>query len=257
MSNPTVAYASFCCAKDRGRALENFKKHADSHNYPFSEKLLVFQRCRDPQRILDKETQQRVVDAETEEKEKEQIKGFKTIEIEDGDYSHILRAYGIKYPDPVLDELTHGWSAPHFWAHHMVNHLAALHHFTAGNPAPDYIVFADGDCHMKEQHADMPSWVEVGIKTLEENPSMFVVSPSDGRPDGGPDRMMSQQMFLVNRKRFLEMDFIPWDGKFIEGGPFQEFYGLLEGWIYRHMVKHNLYRYVLPPQWRWWHKEWH
>lgn len=230
MSKPTVAHASFCCAKDRARSMAVFQAHEASHRYQFDEKWQVFQRC-EPFDLPP---------------------SFKRIIIEPGDYAEILGAFGIQYPNETLSELTHGWGAPHFWAHHMVNHLAVLR-----NAESDYIVFADGDCYVKDQ-MEGTSWVDVGINTLENNPEMFLVSPSDGRPDGGPDRMMSQQMFLVNRKRFLEMEFIPWDGKFIEGGPFQEFYGLLEGWMYRHMVKHNLYRYVLPKEIaRWWHLEWH
>jgi hypothetical protein len=69
--------------------------------------------------------------------------------------------------------------------------------------------------------------------------------------------MMSQQMFLVNANKMRQMEFIPWDGKFIDGGPFQEFYALLEGFIHRYMKKNNLYRYLLGQEYRWWHLEWH
>jgi hypothetical protein len=69
--------------------------------------------------------------------------------------------------------------------------------------------------------------------------------------------MMSQQMFLINRKAFLAMEFLPWDGLFMDNGPFAPFYFLMEGRIHRHMVKHDLYRYLLPPQFRWFHEGFH
>ena len=227
---PTIAYASFCCPKDRDRAEKSYMDHMYSHGFVFDEKFMVFQRC--------------------EPFELRPI--FKPLPIKEEDYKGILASVGVPYPDDVLSELTHGWTANHYFAHHLVNHIVA-----SQAASSDYLVFADGDCCITETPVGGPTWVEEGIRILERDDSVFVVSPSDGRPHGGKDRMMSQQMFLVNRKRFRHMEFIPWDGKFIDGGPFQEFYGLLEGFIYRHMVKYNLYRYVLPQTWRWQHKEWH
>lgn len=229
----TVGYASYCCTKDMRRVLDRANEHADSHQYDFDEKWFVFQRCGGPEEF-------------------ERVKGFNVIQILDADYPEILHHFGIKYPDPVLDELTHGWGAPHFYAHHLVNLLSVLR-----SANTDYIVFADGDCYISKSPKEGPSWILEGMRILEADPSVFVVSPSDGRPHEDRDRMMSQQMFLINTKRFREMEFIPWDGKFVDGGPFQEFYGLLEGWIFRHMVKHDLYRHLLPPKYRWWHLEFH
>lgn len=228
--NPTVAYASFCCAKDMERAIGTYWDHQESHNFPFPESLFIFQRCF-PNGFEEKP-------------------GMKPVVIQEADYAKIMEFFRIEYPNPVLDELTHGWGAPHFWAHHMVNHLQA-----AIIAETDYIVFADADCHMKSQPENR-SWIDAGIALLEARPELFVISPNEG----GPERLetiMSQQMFLVNRKRFLEMEFIPWDGKFIEGGPFQEYYALLEGFIGRFMAKNGLFRYVLPAEFRYWHKAWH
>ena len=218
------------------RARPKYAEHAESHRFQFDEYFFVYQRCKPPagSSMPIPLTQ-----------------NFRALEITEEMYPGILSSFGIKYPDSVLDELTHGWSAPHFWAHHCVNHLKVLQHAKS-----DYIVFADADCYVKDSKPDGPSWVEEGIKILESNPRVFVVSPSDGRPCEGLDRMMSQQMFLVRARALRKMDFIPWDGKFIDGGPFQEFYGLLEGWIYRHMEKHNLYRYLLCQDYRWWHNQW-
>ena len=232
---PTVAYATFCCPKDMKRALSSATDHMRSHGYEFDELYLVFQRCWDggwvPLTGLGNVPQ------------------FKPLRILDEDYPTILKTFGINYPDPVLDELTHGCEDPHFWAHHCVNHLRVLMETKA-----EYVVFSDADCYMKSQ-PDGKSWVTEGIKLLETNPSIYVVSPNEGG-DERPERVMSQQMFLVKTKALLGMECIPWDGKFIEGGPFQEFYGLLEGWIYRYMLKHNLWRYVLGPEYRYWHLQW-
>lgn len=225
----TVAYASFCCAKDMARAEAQFENHMLSHRKHFDEKFFVYQRC--------------VSDFLPP-------RGVKKLSISELDYPALFQTFNIPYPNPVLDELTHGWAAPHYWCHHMVNHLRALLAATA-----DYIVFADADCHIKEAPAGR-SWVEEGIALLEAKPDIFVISPNDGGPERF-ENIMSQQLFLVNRNRMLEMEFLPWDGKFIEGGPFQEYYALLEGFIARYMSKHGLFRYVLPPEYRYWHLEWH
>lgn len=230
MFKPTVAYSTFCCSKDRARVLERQEEHRNSHGYPFDEMFLIFQRCEVAPFLAGTEC------------------GPFYEGILEKDYPKILNAFGIKNPDPVLDELTHGWNAPHYWQHHMVNHLK-----TVQSAKSDYIVFADGDCYIKEQ---VGCWVDVAIGILQTHPEVFVVSPNDGGQQRH-ETIMSQQMFLVNRKRFLEMEFIPWDGKFIEGGPFQEYYGLLEGWIARYMAKNKLSRYVLGPEYRYWHLEWH
>lgn len=228
MNSPTVAYATFCCAKDRARVLDKVWEHEASHRFAFDESFLIYQRVDASGAICSAS-----------------ILG---IQIDAKDYPTILGAFGIKYPDPVLDELTHGWDAAHYWAHHCVNHLETLLCATA-----DYIVFSDGDCFIKESPPE--SWVTEGIKILEENKSVFVVCPNDGG-DARLESIMSQQMFLVSRKRFAEMEFIPWDGTFIPGGPFQEYYGLMEGWIGRYMAKNGFYRAVLPPKWRYWHNAW-
>jgi hypothetical protein len=233
----TVSYATFCCPKDIDRLIPKFAEHAKSHGYNFDKYFLILQRCDLP----DKAGWGMIVPS---------VEKTEIAKIRDEDYPAILHAFGIRYPDPVLDELTHGWGAPHFWAHHMVNHLRTLQMATT-----DYIVFADADCYMKDQ-PEGKSWVTRGVELLESDPSIFVISPNDGSTERR-ESIMSQQMFLVNRRRMTEMEFIPWEGKFIEGGPFQEFYGLLEGWIYRHMEKNNLCRYVLGPEYRYWHKEWH
>ena len=233
---PSVGYSSFCCPKDMERATDKFLAHMDSHRHEFDEELFVFQRC------------------SPSDEQAAKVKNGKCcfgFIHDDKHYEKILNEYGIKTPDPLLDSLTHGNRGHnHYWQHHCVNHL-----FAARNLTSDYIVFADADCYIKD-HPDGPSWVSEAINLLEADPTIFVVSPSDGGPER-KDTMMSQQMFLIKRESFLNMEFIPWDGKFIEKGPFPEFYGLLEGWIWRHMHKRGLYRKLMSPEYRWWHLEWH
>ena len=226
---PTVAYSSFCCQKDMERIVVLAEKHLISHQFQFDEKFFVLQRCPPSAPVPD---------------------GFTPIRIYDRHYPDIFSAFGIQWPDPVLDELTHGWDASHFHGHHTVNHLETLLYAKS-----DYVVFADGDCYMKEQ-PEGTSWINRGIEILETNPDIFVVCPNEGGPERR-ESIMSQQMFIINRKRFIEMEFIPWDGTFIDGGPMQEWYGMLEGKISRFMTKNKLWRYVLGPEFRYWHLEFH
>ena len=173
------------------------------------------------------------------------------IKIEEKDYPYILGRFGIPHRDPVLSELTHGWDNGHYYEHHLVNHLAHLLKATA-----DYIVFSDADCQMIRQ-PEGKSWIERGIEILQQYPEVLIAAPSDGGPeynrllDDGTrlTQTVSQQLFMADRRRLLEMDFtnLPWDGQFrAPYGPFQEFYGLYEGHLWRWMDKYGLYRAVLP-----------
>lgn len=200
-----------------------------SHAYPFSEVLVVHQNCRGlPYRAIT-EVEHRIIESEDY-------------------YPQIFSEYGIQWPDPVLDELTHGPGAAHFWEAHTQNHLIELK-----EAAGDYIVFAD--CDTKIIHSDpRRSWVGVGIEVLKRRKDVFCVSPSDG---GGErlTQIMSQQLFLVDVERMRRGPLgLPWNGKFdAPGGPMQEGYGMLEGRICRLMVAQGTYRYVLPDSWRYWH----
>jgi len=220
-----VDLASFCCSKDRDKLEPVFNNHVDSHGYNFDNVHLVYQRCNP--------------------KEKPPVN---IIQISEYDYDEILIENGINPFNDQADELTHGWDAAHYWRHHCVNHLAALNTSTA-----DYIVLADADCYIKDQRS---SWVNEGIKILQNNKYVLVVSPSDGTPGSHQTQNMSQQVMLVERKRLLDIDFdLPFEG-FKEGGPMQEYYFMLEGRIGRYMEKHNLWRYMLSSHFRYWHSQW-
>lgn len=240
----TVTFATHCHSRDLPRlyAPDLLPEVIASHNYAFDEIQIVHQRCG--------------------ELDYAHLPGSKVIKIEEKDYPYILSRWGIPHRDPVLSELTHGWDAPHYYEHHLVNHLTHL----LGARA-DYILFSDADCRMIRQPAGQ-SWVEKAIEILQARPEVLIVAPSDGGHeynrllDDGVrlTRTVSQQIFLADARRLLEMDFtdLPWDGQFnAPYGPFQEFYAMFEGHLWRWMEKYDLYRAVLPEQWRYWHGEWH
>ena len=240
---PTVGYASYCCQKDRERFIKTQGNHILSHNFNFYEIISIYQRC---EFVFDGNKS-----FELPESYFKKIWGTHSrIGISEKDYPIILGHFNVMWPDPVADKWTHGWSGSHFWAHHCVNLMRA-----AIFSISDYIVFSDGDCHMKDQ-PEGKSWIDEGLRILESNPDIFVVSPSDGRPNAERDRIMSQQLFLVDRKKFLEMEYIPWDGT-MPFGPMAEYYFMMEGRIDRFMRKHNLFRYVLPLEYRYFHEAWH
>lgn len=238
----TVCLATHCHARDLPRlhAFTVLEGLIDSHQYPFDEIIVVHQRCADLPYFFN-------------------IKNGRVVDILEQDYPTILSKFGMNPNDTKLDEITHGWSWQWYWQHHCVNHLTEILESKS-----DYIVFSDADCRIQSQPN---SWVIEGIGLLETYPEIFIVSPSDGGHEfskvieGGVrlTTMTSQQLFMGRTKDLKALDFtdLQWDGTFIEGGPFQEFYGLFEGWLYRYMQANSLYRAILPEAWRYWHYEWH
>jgi hypothetical protein len=161
----------------------------------------------------------------------------------------ILSKFGIPEEDPIADELTHGPNAAHYWKWHVINHLIALTEATS-----EYIVFSDCDCRIVAAPLEPPSWVQVGINWLREDPSVFCVCPSEG---SGPRKTqnMSQQLFLVETARMRREPLnLPWNGQFdAPGGPMQEYYFMLEGRIGRMLTTRGLYRHILNNRYRYWH----
>lgn len=134
----------------------------------------------------------------------------------------------------------------HFWKYHVVNHLAAVQRSQS-----DYMVFADADCWIIRQNS---SWVNKAIKILESQPDVFLVSPNDGEPER-KTQVMSQQMFMVRTEEFRNMDFNQpgWDGDVKKLSEMPEYASMLEGRIHFYCKYHNKYRYVLGPEYRYWH----
>ncbi len=171
---------------------------------------------------------------------------------------NILTEFGYPEEDPIADEWTHGPTGPHFWEFHNINHLVGLKVSDA-----DYIVFSDSDCLIRSHDPDQ-NWIRKGIEILQRYPEVLIVSPGDGAtmaeaqlPNGYRlTQNVSQQLFLCSRARLKSIDFnIPWNWEFLApGGPFQEFYYLLEGRIWRYMHKHSLWRCIVPDYVaRYWH----
>jgi hypothetical protein len=139
-----------------------------------------------------------------------------------------------------------------------LNHLIVLNEATS-----DYIVFSDCDCLIKHSDPER-SWVEEAIDILAHHPEVYIVGPGDGghmheaKLEDGRARLtqnVSQQLFVTERERFAQTEFdIPWNWEHLApGAPMQEYYWMLEGRIWRHLDKHNLWRAILPDKWRYWH----
>lgn len=202
----------------------HLKRQVESNNFDFDEVWIIYQLCN----YYDY--------PELEIRANQEI-------IEDLDLT--LKAFGINLDGQYISDV----DKAHHWKYHVVNHLAGLWHTNA-----DYIVFADNDCWMKSQ-PENKSWVEVGIGVLEEYDNIFIVSPNDGE-EGRITRRMSQQMFLVRVDDFRNMDFNQpgWDGNVnIPGGPMPEYWGMLEGRMEIWCNHINKFRYVMTPDYRYWH----
>ena len=244
-----VSYITFCNPKDIRRLHEPnvLNQHIISHEFNFSEVIVVHQRCKgiqyEPFNIP-----VRIVESEN--------------------YPDILTRFGLPEKDEVADEFTHGPTAPHYWKWHVINHLIGFIEAKS-----DYIVFSDADCAIVSS-PEHPSWIDAGITILENHPEVLIVSPGDGAsmfermlPDVKVNSLVlqdirltqnvSQQLFLC-RRSLGEIDFnISWNWENLApGGPFQEYYYMLEGRIWRYMDKHNLWRAILPDTWRYWHYQW-
>lgn len=241
-------FITFCHWRDWERlsAPGELKRRIDSHRYPFNNVIVV------KQRLGDVPESRKAIFPEAD------------LVVESEDYPNILSEYGIPEEDAQADEMTHGSTALHYWKWHCVNHLIGLKVATA-----PYVVFSDSDCRI-EHSPPGRSWVAVGMQALSMLREVLIVCPSDGgsmaekRAKVGniPLRLtqnVSQQMFICERERFKSIDFnVPWNWEVIApGGPFAEYYYMLEGRIWRYMHKHHLYRAILPDQFRYWHDMWH
>lgn len=243
MSAPSVDFITFCYHKDIERLAVpgELKSRIDSHRFPFAKKIMVRQNIRgqfDDIHFPD-------VDQEVETEE----------------YPDVLERFGFDISkEQKADDMTHGPSALHYWKWHVINHLTGLLVSKA-----DYIVFSDNDCRIVASPGQ--SWVEKSVEILTQHRSVLLVSPGEGGSTAearlpGDVRLTqnnSQQLFCIERKRFLEeVDLaIPWDWEFLAPGePFQEYYYMLEGRIWRYMHHNGLYRAILPETWKYWHDQW-
>lgn len=242
----SVTLATHCHSRDLPRlhAPGVLEELISCHNYPFEEILVTHQRTGGMPYSLPDDKRIRVLD------------------IREEDYPTILGRVGIPHNEPHYSHITHGWTGPHYYEHHNVNHITEIFEATG-----DYILFSDADCRIISQPAGQ-SWVSRAVEILEAYPEVLIVAPSDGGhefnrmlSDGTRlTRTVSQQIFIGQRSRFAQMDFtnLGWDGQFnAPYGPFPEFYVLFEGFMWRWMEKYDLYRAVLPEAFRYYHLAWH
>jgi hypothetical protein len=224
------------------------KKIVDGHGYKFDNIIVVHQNCQNVKDIRTiTELPVKIIETETN--------------------PDILAEFRIPKDDPDAARWTDP-KGPHWWQNHVVNHLNALKMSDA-----DYVVFSDSDITIVSN--SNPSWVEFGIKCLQKYSEVLIVSPDEGGkecdrrvPEGRMVRTSSQQIFLCERKKLASIDFhVPFEASALEQdpskrkshklapyGPFQEFYFMLEGRMWRYMDKNNLYRLMLKhPPYRYWH----
>ena len=240
-----VDFATFCHAGDAHRlhAPGQLKKQVESNNFEFDKIIVIYQMC-DPLYYAPCP---------------EPLRGGNDIlpytpfpgyhvNISTYEINHIdgmLHKFGIDLDKPQYASQT---DKAHTWKNHVVNHLTAINQSNA-----DYIVFADNDCWMVRQ-PEGKSWIERGIELLRRH-DCFIVSPNDGEPER-KTRRMSQQMFMARNEEFRYADFNQpgWDRNVnIPGGPMPEYWGMLEGRMELHCRFAGKYRYILPPEYRYWH----
>ncbi len=225
-----IDFATFCFAGDAHRLHKpgQLEKQVSSNGYPFSRIIVVYQNCNpDDYNSL--------------------YCSYPVSLAIIGNIDSVLRSSGI---DLNREQYTSSVDKHHTWKQHVVNHLMAVNVSHS-----DYIVFADNDCWMIKQPSLGISWVEYGIQILANNPNVFIVSPNDGEEER-ETQVISQQMFMARTDEFRQADFNQpgWDGNpHVIGGPFPEYWALLEGRIELYCKYTNKYRYVLPPEYRYWH----
>jgi len=236
--NSTVDFITFTHPAHIERLQGQIAGIVATHKHDFNKIILIRQRCRG---------------------QFDNIHFDGVMEVESEDHPNILTEYGLPEDDPVADEYTHGPTACHYWKWHVINHLIGMKVSKA-----DFVVFSDDDCYIKHS-TPKRSWVVEGIDLLRQHSDILIVSPSDGGDMAEKrigsvrlTRNVSQQLFLANRLRLRAINFnIPWNWeKLAPGQPFQEYYYMLEGRIWRYMDAYGLWRAILPAEWRYWHGQW-
>lgn len=219
-----VDFATFCYQGDAHRLHKpgQLEKQVLSNNYPFRQVIVVYQNLT-PLSWLECT--------------------YPILQVTINDIDKVLLAYGIDLNKPQYQSPTDNH---HIWKVHVVNHLEAVRH----SPS-DYIVFADLDCWMISQS---DSWVARGIEVLESDSTIFIVSPNDGEPER-KTQVMSQQMFLARTEDFRNADFNQpgYSGNPRDYPEMPEYHAMLEGRIHYYCRATGGCRYVLPPEYRYWH----
>ncbi len=227
-----VDFATFCHPGDIKKLHKSgqLKRQVESNGYQFDTVVIVHQKCSFANIESD-------ISGEDVGKSNLFMTGI-------NDFDSLLELFNINLNGQYVSDTDQA----HTWKKHVVNHLKAV-----SVSHSDYIVFADGDCWMVEN--DDYSWVEYGMEMLKLNPDIFIISPNDGEPERHT-RRMSQQMFMARTEQFRNANFNQpgWDGNTdIPGGPMPEYWGMLEGRMELYCRQTDQYRYVCPPEYRYWH----
>lgn len=228
-----IDFATFCHAGDAHRlhAPGQIRRQIGSNNYEFNKMIIIYQACKADDYDLPGDIYpDNMV--------------FSVDRVSFDDLDGVLRDWNIDLEGQYASQTDRA----HYWKYHVANHLVAAEATTA-----DYIVFADNDCWMVRQPPG-ESWVNRGIELLQRH-DCFIVSPNDGEPERKTQRM-SQQMFMtrVNEFRYADFNQPGWDGNVnIPGGPMPEYWGMLEGRMELYCRWTGKYRYVLGPEYRYYH----
>lgn len=227
--SPSVDFATFCYSGDAHRlhAPGQLKRQVESNNYPFNEVIVIHQLCA-PTFFRDC--------------------NFPISIYAIDDLDQVLRTFNIDIDKPQYVSPT---DKAHTWKNHTANHLAAVMRSSA-----EYIVFADNDCWMVSQPVNTwpENWVELGIDILANNPDIFIVSPNDGEPERRT-QVISQQMFMARTEEFRQADFNQpgYSGNPRDYPEMPEYHAMGEGRMHYYCKATGKYRYVLPPEYRYWH----
>lgn len=224
-----VDFCTFCYSGDAHRlhAPGQLEKQIESNGYPFDMIIVVYQQ---------------IVPIEYPNLNG-RLRLFPIIR----DVDQELMDYGIDLDKPQYQSPT---DSHHTWRYHVVNHIVGIQAALANEA--DYIVFADSDCWMVNNPP--PGWVEWGIDVLQQNPDIFIVSPNDGEPER-TTQVISQQMFLVNVTDFLKADLNQpgYSGDPRDYPEMPEYHAMLEGRIHHYCKSAGRFRYVMGPEYRYWH----
>lgn len=225
----TVTFATFCHKGDAHRLHRpgQLRKQVESNGYDFDKVIVVHQLC-NPMAYENSLFQDCPF----------KVQVYTIINL---DYE--LKAFGIDIDKP---QYVSSVDKAHTWKNHVANHLAALKLTTT-----EYIVFADADCWIIRQP---DSWVSRGIEILSSSLDAFIVSPNDGEP-ARKTQVISQQMFMARTDNFRNADLNQpeWDGDVKNHPEMPEYHAMLEGRIHHYCKATGKYRYVLPPEYRYFH----
>jgi len=210
-----VTLVTYCCPKDieRTYAPGALSSLVASHQYPFSEVILIRQRCRDID-VGEPEIACRVLEAE--------------------DYPNIRAEFGIREENVEADiharPPTFFEEKTYYWKYHCWNQLIGIK-----EAKTRYVVLTDCDVVIEGE-----PWVERAIEALKD-PTNLCAAPGHGQPSH-QSHVGSQITILFERERFMKLDY---EVPLPLGEQLGMFHFVFEGRLQRYMNAHKVYRYML------------